>query len=132
MRNPITFNQQERDADIYRAYVTARNEKKTVDWVAKEFGITRTAVYDSIKRVKLGNTAMILKCLKDCRNEALWTHKYKSRFCLLPVNRKFWTIAEVTELIKNMKTDGFSQGLIAEKLGLSRSTVEHHLNKKVI
>ena len=123
----ITSRRLEKDAQIYRAYVEAKNAKKKITDVAKQFKITRAALYGSLRRVKGGNHRMILKSLQEARNEILWTHKYQILFDVLPKNRKGATIEEIKEMCKSMYTDGFPEVLIARKLQITRSTVRHHL-----
>lgn len=132
MTEKIEVSQQEQDAKIYKAYIHAQNMvvgKKSVDKIAEDFGISRTSVYEAIKRVKNGNIPMIRKALCDCRNEALWEHKYKTIVLCLPDNRKKWSVHELKAVINSMSKDGFTDALIAKKLKINRSTVEHHLGK---
>lgn len=118
-----------KDALIYRALIEARNNNTSINNVCTEFKLSRQALYDVVKRVKSGNHRMIRQALVEARNEILWTYKYQAMFESLPENRKAGTIEELTNMVKSMYTEGFPETLIAKKLHIARSTVQHHLNK---
>lgn len=118
-----------KDAQIYNAYINAKNDKVNIDTVCQQFKLSRQGMYDAIKRVKSGNHRMILQALVEARNEILWKYKYQSLFESLPPNRRPGTIEELTGMVKSMYTEGFPETLIAKKLHMARSTVQHHLNK---
>ena len=121
--------QQQLDADIYRAYKDALKDKTPITKLVRVLGVSRTTIYDVVNRVENGNVPMIRKCLEKGRNECLWEHKYQAQFMSLPKDKKADTVAELRIMIRHMKSDGFPDTLIAKKLGLNRSTVEHHLGK---
>ena len=115
------------DSKIYRAYIEAKNNKTPMESIMTQFKISRTAIYDVVKRVKQGDVKKIQRSLITCRNECLWQHQFKSLFESLPKDRKLGTVTELKDLIKKMKLAGFPETHIAKKLTLNRSTVRHHL-----
>lgn len=117
------------DSDIYRDYIQARESGGIIPVgdVLLEHGISRSNLYDIIRRVKHGNPGKIRKDTEDGRLKALWEHKYKARFLALPKNRDASTIAELRNIIREMDADDFPQTQIAALLGKDRSTVIHHL-----
>lgn len=121
--------QEARDSRIYGAFVQTKNGETNMEAVCKSFKLSRQGVYDAIKRVKSGNHRMILKALTESRNEILWQYKYQPLFEALPKNKKAGTVDELTAMVKSMYTEGFPETLIARKLRIARSTVQHHLNK---
>lgn len=118
-----------KDIKIYQAVIEAKNKKRPVSDVMKEFGISRTAVYDAVKRIKDGDQSAIRRELVKARNEILWEYQFKKQFMVTPKNKRKGTVEEIVDLIKRMSKAGFPETLIAKKLKINRSTVRHHLGK---
>lgn len=117
------------DIQIYRAFLDAKSDptKKTSDLPAK-LGITHWKLYNVVNRIKKGDMVKINRCTTLGRWECLWEYKYKIRYQALPKGRKAATIAELRELIREMRyTDQFPQSLIAKLMKKDRSTIIHHL-----
>lgn len=117
---------------IYTAYIEAKSSKwktKTATTIAREFGISRNALYGVVRRIENGNPSKIRMCTEKSRLECLWKYKYKARFSAIPNNQKASTVEMLTTLIKEMTKDKFSTSAIASLIGKDRSTVLHHLEK---
>lgn len=119
-----------RDSEIYRAYIEARNNKTNVEEVAKKYGISRQTVYEVIKRVKGGDAKKIITCLSYCRNDCVWEYNFKARFMSLPKNKKKETVKELKEIIMEMYAMNMTEVEIAKRLNLNRSTIRHHIHGK--
>lgn len=124
-----TLTKKNQDIDIYRAYVEAKAKGRnaSVGDVLIRFGISRSNLYEIIRRVRFGNPSKVKKDTEKARLSVLWTHKYEARYLSLPKDRKAPTVEELKTLIKDMHKDGFPQALIAAKIGKDRSTIIHHL-----
>jgi hypothetical protein len=117
------------DSEIYRDYTEAKasNRPGRIGEVLLKHGISRSNLYDIIRRVQHGNPGAIRQDMETARINALWEHKYKPRYLALSKDRKADTIAALRKLIREMAADDFPQSAIAAKLGKDRSTVIHHL-----
>lgn len=115
------------DADIYRDYMEAKEGVRSISDVLLKHGISRSNLYDIIRRVKHGNPGRIKNDTERGRLAALWEHKYKARYLSLPKNREAGTVAELRDIIREMDAEGFPQMQIAALIGKDRSTVIHHL-----
>lgn len=119
-----------RDAEIYKAYLGAKNSKNmTVVSVARSFGITRNGIYEIIRRVEGGNIAKIKSCTERSRLDCLWEYKYKTRYMAIPKDRKEVTVDALIKIIKEMSADKFPIARISRHLRKDRSTILYHLEK---
>ena len=116
------------DAEIYRDYVVAKAADRGIGDILLVHGISRSNLYDIVRRVRHGNPGKIKRDMEKARLTALWEHKYQARFLSLPKNRNASTVSELRSLIRDMAKDGFPQQLIAAHLGKDRSTIIHHLS----
>lgn len=114
--------------DIYRAYVQAKARGGSIGDVLLRYGISRSNLYEVIRKVRYGNPWKVKKDTEKARLAALWEHKYRFRFLALPKNRVASTVEELRALIREMDKDGFPQAVIAARIGKDRSTVIHHLD----
>lgn len=115
---------------IYRAYIQAKADPdKTIIEVANELGITRSRLYETVRRIENGNVAKIRRCTEQAKLDCLWEYKYKARFEAIPKDRKGSSVSELRKLINEMFKDEFSISLISQLIGKDRSTVLHHLGK---
>lgn len=119
------------DVQIYKKYLETKATNGRVGNLLREFSISRTQLYNVIGRVRNGDTKALRRCLEGSHFECLWEHKYKARFLALPDDRSASTVKELQEIIYGMKDDHFPIYLIAEKTQKERSTVLHHLAKRV-
>lgn len=117
------------DIKIYKRYLEVKTGNGKVNDIFKEFGISRTSLYDAIRRVQNGNIAAMKRALKACYLECFWEYKYKPRFLALPNNQKPETLAEFRRIISEMKDDKFPVTEIAHRLQKVRSTILYHLSK---
>lgn len=117
----------DRKIKIYKAYITRGD--KTVEDIAKEFGVDRSLVYKFVNQIKKGNQSKIKTCTEKSRLGCLWEHKYKTIASLLPKNRKKETVNMLKDIINSMSKDGFGAPEIARRLKKDRTTIEHHLTK---
>lgn len=119
------------EIEVYRAYIRAKGDPKTtVTDVANDFMITRTAVYDIVKRIENGNVSKIRRCTENSRVDCLWEYKYKARFLAIPKDRKVGSVNALRALINDMKGDKFPVSKISTLTGKDRSTVLFHINNK--
>lgn len=118
----------EKKIKIYKEYIKAKeNGSKTAKDVAKDFGITRSALYLIIKEVENGNQHKIKTCTAKSRLECLWEYKYKTLYEVLPKNQKPETMKKLREIISAMFSDKFNVSDISERLKKDRATVLYHL-----
>lgn len=115
---------------IYKRYLEVKENKGRVGDLLGEFNISRGTLYDVIRRVQVGDTKALRRCLNRSQLECIWEHKYKIRYISLPKNRSTTTVTELQKIIWGMKDDDFPVFTIASKLGKERSTILHHLAKK--
>lgn len=114
---------------VYRAYIEAKADpNRTVAEVATVFGITRSGLYDIVRRIENGNVAKLKRCTEQSKLDCFWEYKYKARFSAIPKDRKEGSVVVLRKLIGDMHKDGFSISGIAERVGKDRATVLHHLN----
>lgn len=118
------------DIKIYKRYLETKEQKGRIGDLLGEFNISRGTLYDVIRRVQVGDTKALRRCLAVGKFECIWEHKYRARFLSLPKDRSATTVKELHAIIWYMKADGFAVTMIAKKLGKERSTILHHLNKK--
>lgn len=114
---------------IYQAYLLTKTEGgKTAIQVARDFGITRSGLYEIVRRIEHGNPAKIRRCTEKSKLDCLWEYKYKARFAAIPKDRKEGSVVALRSLIKDMHKDKFPVAHIATRIGKDRSTVLHHIN----
>lgn len=118
------------DIHIYKQYLEVKENNGRIGDILTDFNISRGTLYNIIRRVQVGNTNALRRCMKVGRLECLWEHKYGLRFSALPDNRAGKTVAELQKIIWGMKKDGFPVHLIAKKLKKERSTILYHLAKQ--
>lgn len=116
------------DAEIYRDYVVSKAASRGISDTLLKHGISRSNLYDIVRRVRHGNPGKIKRDMDKARLTALWEHKYKARFLSLPKNRNAQTVVELRSLIRDMNRDKFPQQSIAALIGKDRSTIIHHLS----
>lgn len=116
-----------KDVEVYREYTKAKNNKTPIGNVLTHFGISRSNLYDIIRRVKYGNPGKVKKEMERARLAALWEHKYKARFLAIPKNRNKFSVQALCFLIRDMHKDDFPTATIAAKIGKDRSTILWHL-----
>lgn len=116
------------DAEVYRDYIEADAADRGIGDVLLKHGISRSHLYDIVRRVRHGNPGKIKRDMDKARLTALWEHKYQARFLSLPKNRNAETVVELRALIRDMNKDKFPQQQIATLLGKDRSTIIHHLS----
>lgn len=117
---------------VYREYVKAKAggfKKKTAAQVARDFEITRDALYELVRRVEKGDAVKLRKCTEKSRLDCLWRYKYELRFLAIPKNRKPATVKMLAKLVKEMAQDEFPVARIAAYVGKDHSTIIHHLEK---
>lgn len=118
-----------RDANIYTAYTRRKQTGEKVPQILQRFEISRATLYNVIERVEKGDQKQINIKKWSAHLDALWEHKYRTRFMCIPENRLPDTVEQVKKLIRDMFKDKFPVVLIAKNTNLSRSTVLHHLEK---
>lgn len=115
------------DIKIYKRYLEVKCAGGRIGDIMGEFGISRSTLYDVIRRVQNGDNAALRRCMTQSRLDCLWNHKYKTRFLALPKDRTMDTVNELRGIIFGMKEDGFPIQHIANLLGKERSTIAHHI-----
>lgn len=120
--------QENKDIEIYKKYMEAQESGELITDLCDKLGISRTALYDALRRVRNGDTAKLNRCIKLGRLECLWFYKYHPRYSVLPKNRRKSTVAELKSIINDMRDDGFPVMTIAKKLKKPRSHIQHHLD----
>lgn len=114
---------------VYKAYLLTKTEKgKTAVQVARDFGITRSGLYEIIRRIENGNVAKIRRCTEQSKLDCLWEYKYKARFAAIPKDRKAASVDALRLLIRDMHKEKFPIANIAARIGRDRSTVLHHID----
>lgn len=117
------------EIQIYQAYLqTKERNGKTAVQVARDFGITRSGLYEIVRRIENGNVAKIRRCTEQSKLDCLWEYKYKARFAAIPKDRKATSVNVLRALIRDMHKDEFPIAQIASRIGKDRSTVLHHIN----
>lgn len=120
----------DKDIEVYRAYIAAKSDKNvTVSVIAKKFKITRSTVYDIVKRITKGSPSQLKACTERSRLDCLWQYKYRAQYFSLPKDRKPATIEALKKLVLDMRKDKFAIARISTLIGKDRSTVLHHLEK---
>lgn len=116
---------------VYKDYLLAKNSKnKTATEVAKQYGITRTALYQIVREIEDGNEHKISTCSEKSIKDCLWTYRYEPKFKGIPKNRKPETVNKIIEIVKAMVVDGFNVSDISKKISKDRSTVLYYINRK--
>ena len=119
----------ERDKEIYKAFLLAKEEGESIASVAKRFSITRAGVYLVVKRIRTGNPQRLAECLARAREECLWEHKYSVRHAVLPKKEGRKSSEELKGIVRDMYCDNFSELSIVKRLSLTRTIVRGCLNK---
>lgn len=116
------------DSAIYRAYQEAKKDpKKFVKDVPPAFGISRSELYNVVRRVEKGDGIRIRLVSEAARRAALWKYKYEARFRAIPKDRTALAVTMLRRLIKDMNEDGFKVLHIAKRIRKDHTTVIHHL-----
>lgn len=117
--------------ELYKAYIKAKsNPKKTMVSLAKDFKITRNALYSIVREIEVGNEKKVERCAKKSKLECIWEYRYKPRFIALEEGRTKETVEVLKEIIISMKKDGFNIAEISRKVKRDRATVLHHLKNE--
>ena len=116
------------DIQIYRAFLEAKARKGKISDLPLKLHITHWKLYDVVKRIRKGDLVKIKRCTTLGRLECLWEYKYKTRYLMLPKNRKASTVAELRDIIREMSADKFPQAEIGRLMKKDRSTIIHHLS----
>jgi predicted transcriptional regulator len=121
----------DRDIQIYKEYLDRRKNRETVAEIAARHAISRSAVYETVRRIRFGNTSKIRRGLSKAHFNYMWQFRYKPRFLGLPEDKEE-AERELVEIIKGMRKDGFPITQIAAKLGKQRQYVYHRIYKHKI
>jgi DNA-binding MarR family transcriptional regulator len=109
------------DIEVYKAYIRAKDAKGySVVSLCKRLRITRSVLYEVVKRVEQGDEIQLNRCLTKAKYDCLWQYRYFRRFT---VGGK----VGLKRLIKDMHRDGFGVRDIARRVSLDPSTVSYHI-----
>lgn len=117
-----------KDSALYREYKKAQASGETIKTLSERLGIARATIYLVVKRVKEGDKVKLKNCVKESGLACIWEHMYKSRAEALADGRDKETVAELKEIIRGMRKDGFSSAEIGRRLGKHHTTILSHWN----
>jgi len=117
---------------VYKEYIKAkRAEGYSVVKLCEKLNISRSSLYELVKRIEKGDKFQLERCMKITKFDCIWEHKYKRRFIIISDNRKEKEYPEqLRVLIVDMDKDGFGLREIARRVMKDVHTVSYHLNKE--
>lgn len=103
--------------------MTIDDPKKTVVRLARNYGISRQAVYQIVNEMEKGNEKALEKCIALGRFDCLWEYKYKPLYDVIKNTRTVASKTVLKAMIKRMLTDKFSLRAICKYIKRDRSTI---------